>query len=60
MPRTSFHPATLDLLPGESDRPPLRLLERASAPRPSAKALAPRSAPWLSRLRKIAERAFSA
>lgn len=27
MPQSSFHPASLELLPGELARPPLRLLE---------------------------------
>lgn len=34
MPITAFSPASLDLLPGESERPPLRLLEPMRRPTP--------------------------
>ncbi len=34
MPTTAFSPASLDLLPGECERPPLRLLEPMRRPAP--------------------------
>ncbi|MFM2328028.1 MAG: hypothetical protein RLZZ494_131 [Pseudomonadota bacterium] len=34
MPTTAFSPASLDLLPGECEHPPLRLLEPMRRPAP--------------------------
>jgi len=47
MPLPAFPPASLDLLPGEAEHPPLRLLEpaRRTVARPSARSQrSPRSA----------------
>lgn len=61
MTRSGFSPASLDLLPGESPRPPLRLLEPrlARGPRRFERQTEPSCTGlplWLERLRRIAFR----
>lgn len=53
----AFHPATLELLPGETAQPPLRLLEPGVRLRQSRPVTAA-PAHWLARLRQVAGRAF--
>ena len=58
MQRSAFSPASLDLLPGELARPPLRLLERGPLPLQRLRPfVATPAKPWLERLRQVVQRA---